>query len=165
MGFLDAYDAARPGCLLLDVRMPGMSGLDLQNRLVSSGSTLPIIFLTAHGDVPMAVQAMQSGAADFVQKPFRDQELIDKIEHAIEENARCRDARAERDDVTARIESLSPRERQVMDMVTEGHANKVIAAELGVCERTVEIHRAHVMQKMGVGSLAELIQTTLTAKN
>jgi FixJ family two-component response regulator len=163
--FLEAYDPDRPGCLVLDVRMPGMSGLELQKRLESRGSTLPVIFLTAHGDVPMAVEAIQTGAVDFVQKPFRDQELLDKIEHAIEEDARRRESRAEHDDVTARIDSLSPRERQVLEMVTDGHANKVIAAELGVCQRTVEIHRAHVMRKMRAHSLAELVQTTLAVKD
>jgi len=162
--FLDAYDPDKPGCLILDVRMPAMSGLELQEELRSLGSTLPIIFLTAHGDVPMAVEAVKSGAVDFLQKPFRDQELVDKIHRALEENARAREVAAARRGVAARIESLTAREREVMDAVVAGKANKVIAGDLGLSQRTVEIHRAHVMEKMGAESLAQLVQMVMQAR-
>jgi two-component system response regulator FixJ len=154
--FLEAYDSARPGCLVLDVRMPGMSGLELQERLESVGSTLPIIFVTAHGDVPMAVQAVKAGAMEFVQKPFRDQELIDKIQLALEENSRLRAQAAERTRIAAKIESLTPRERQVMHLVAAGKPNKAIARELALSQRTVEIHRARVMEKMQAANIADL---------
>lgn len=163
--FLDRCDIRAPGCLVLDVRMPVMSGLELQEKLHAMGSSLPIIFLTAHGDVPMAVQAVKSGAVDFLQKPFRDQELVDKIHRAMEENARIRDAAAARDDIVARIDSLTPRERQVMEAVVAGKANKVIAAELGVSQRTVEIHRAHAMKKMRADSLAQLVHMAMRARS
>jgi two-component system response regulator FixJ len=162
--FLDAYDPLVPGCIILDVRMPGMSGLELQERLHGLGSTLPVIFLTAHGDVPMAVNAMKSGAVDFIQKPFRDQDLLDKIHRAMEENARARAMANTQRSVSARIESLTPREREVMDAVVAGKANKMIALDLGVSERTVEIHRARVMQKMDVESLAQLVQIVMRAR-
>lgn len=161
--FLEAYDPGRPGCLVLDVRMPAMSGLELQERLDSVGSTLPIIFVTAHGDVPMAVQAVKAGAMEFVQKPFRDQELIDKIQLALEENSRLRAEAAERGRIAARINSLTPRERQVMHLVAAGKANKAIAHELGLSQRTVEIHRARVMEKMQANSLADLVQMVIRA--
>lgn len=162
--FLDAYDPAAPGCLVLDVRMPAMGGLELQERLRALGSSLPIIFLTAHGDVPMAVKAVKAGAVDFIQKPFHDQELVDKIQRALEENARTRATDAARSDVATRVDSLTRRERQVMDAVVAGKANKVIAGELGVSQRTVEIHRAHVMQKMRATSVAELVQMVMRAR-
>ena len=159
--FLDAYDATRPGCLVLDVRMQGMSGLELQQELDKLHSTLPIIFLTAHGDVPMAVTAVKAGAVDFIQKPFRDQDLIDKIQHAIEEDARIRKMLADRQQILTRIESLTPREHEVMEMVVDGKANKVIAIDLGLSQRTVEIHRARVMQKMGADSVSQLVQMVM----
>jgi FixJ family two-component response regulator len=162
--FLAACDTQAPGCLVLDVRMPVMSGLELQEKLQAMGSSLPIIFLTAHGDVPMAVKAVKSGAVDFIQKPFRDQDLVDKIHRAMEENARARAAAAARRDAVARVQSLTPRERQVMDAVVAGKANKVIAADLGLSQRTVEIHRAHVMRKMQVESTAELVQVAMRAR-
>ena len=161
--FLEAYDPERPGCLLLDVRMPGMSGLELQERLDSMGSTLPIIFVTAHGDVPMAVRAVKAGAVDFIQKPFRDQELIDKSRDAIEENARIREKFADRKGIAERIALLTPREREVMELVIEGKANKVIAQDLGISQRTVEIHRARVMDKIQAGSVSELVQMVMRA--
>jgi RNA polymerase sigma factor (sigma-70 family) len=161
--FLEAYDPERPGCLLLDVRMPGMSGLDLQERLDSMGSTLPIIFVTAHGDVPMAVRAVKAGAVDFIQKPFRDQELIDKSRDAIEENARIREKYADRKGIAERIALLTPREREVMELVIEGKANKVIAQVLGISQRTVEIHRARVMDKIQAGSVSQLVQMVMRA--
>ena len=161
--FLEAYDPDRLGCLILDVRMPGMSGLELQERLDSSGSTLPIIFVTAHGDVPMAVQAVKAGAVDFIQKPFRYQELIDKTRQAIEQHARTRKEVAGRNEIVERIASLTPREREVMDLVVEGKANKVIATELGISQRTVEIHRARVMSKMEAASVSELVRMVMRA--
>ena len=162
--FLDAYTSERPGCLVLDLRMPGMSGLELQEELGSRGSNLPVIFITAHGDVPTAVDAVKGGAIDFIQKPFRDQDLIEKIELALEQNERALEDTAERGDVQARVASLTSRERQVMDIVVDGRTNKTMAAELGLSERTVEIHRARVMSKMGAESLADLVKMTLRAR-
>lgn len=159
--FLSDYDPEKPGCLVLDVRMPGMSGLQLQERLEARGSTLPIIFLTAHGDVPMAVKAVKAGAADFVQKPFRDQEFIDKIQQALEENKRLRKEAGQHDEILARMAMLTPREKEVMDLVVDGKANKVIAHQLDLSQRTVEIHRARVMEKMGAGSVAELVRMVM----
>jgi FixJ family two-component response regulator len=159
--FLEVYDPDKPGCLVLDVRMPGMSGLELQEELVARGSALPIIFLTAHADVPMAVTAVKTGATDFIQKPFRDQELLDKIQHAIEQNARLREELAEHSQIARRIASLTPREREVMALIVEGRANKVIAHELGLSQRTVEIHRARVMEKMQAESVALLVQMVM----
>jgi two-component system, LuxR family, response regulator FixJ len=152
------------GCIVLDVRMPGMSGLELQEQLASLGSTLPIIFVSAHGDVPMAVEAVKAGALDFVQKPFRDQALIDKIQDAFAENARVREKLRDRSRITERIASLTPREHEVMEMVVEGHANKVIAIDLGLSQRTVEIHRARVMKKMEVDSVSQLVQFVIRAR-
>lgn len=162
--FLDAYDPERPGCLVLDIRMPGMSGLELQARLDSMGSTLPIVFVTAHGDVPMAVQAVKSGAIDFIEKPFCDQELIDRTQQAIEENARIREQLANRKEIAERIASLTPRERQVMELVIAGNTNKLIAHDLGISQRTVEIHRARVMDKLQAESVSELVQMVMRAR-
>jgi len=162
--FLDAHDPRAVGCLVLDVRMPAMSGLELQERLHAMGSSLPIIFLTAHGDVPMAVQAVKAGALDFIQKPFHDQDLIDKIQRAVEGSADARDAEASRLDVAARVDSLTPREREVLEAVVSGMANKVIAGELGVSQRTVEIHRANVMRKMKADSVAELVRLVMRTR-
>jgi FixJ family two-component response regulator len=163
--FLADYDPQRAGCLVLDVRMPEMSGLDLQERLKAMGSNLPIIFITAHGDVPTAVKAVKDGAVDFLQKPFRDQELIDKIQRAIEQDAKLRRLVAERREISERISSLTAREREVMDLVVSGKANKAIAHALGVSQRTVEIHRARVMEKLGAGSLAELVQMVMSVRD
>ncbi len=162
--FLDAYTSERPGCLVLDLRMPGMSGLELQEELGSRGSNLPVIFITAHGDVPTAVDAVKGGAIDFIQKPFRDQDLIEKIELALEQNERALEETAERGDVQARVASLTSRERQVMDIVVDGKTNKSMATELRLSERTVEIHRARVMSKMGAESLADLVKMALRAR-
>ena len=156
--FLEDHDEAVPGCLVLDLRMPGMSGLELQRVLTDRGSRRPIVFVTAHGDVPDAVRAMRSGAIDFIQKPFRDQDLLDCIQNALEVDRRQRDEAGDRSRVGARLERLTAREREVLDRVVEGQANKAIAAELGVSERTVEIHRSRAMSKMEAGSLAELVR-------
>ncbi|MFL6551339.1 MAG: response regulator FixJ [Povalibacter sp.] len=159
--FVDAYSEDRPGCLVLDIRMPGMSGLELQQKLNERHSILPIIFITGHGDVPMAVEAMQAGAVDFIQKPFRDQDLIDRINQALEKDGNNRAALGERNDIRRRLETLTPREREVLDLVVHGKANKVIAGDLKLSQRTVEIHRARVMEKMQASSLAHLVRMVL----
>ncbi len=161
--FLSSYDSDRAGCLVLDIRMPGLGGLELQEKLNELGSTLPIIFITGHGDVPMAVEAMQKGAVDFIQKPFRDQDLLDRISDALKTDQERRSAREEKSSVQSRIEKLTNRERQVMDLVVTGKPNKVIAYELGVSQRTVEIHRARVMEKMEARSLADLVRMHMAA--
>ena len=159
--FLAGYDRRDPGCLLLDVRMPGMSGLDLQQELNRRGATIPVVFITGHGDVPMAVEAMQQGAFDFLQKPFRDQDLLDRVQRALARDAETRARLAARAEIRAHLATLTPRETEVMQLITRGKANKVVGAELGVSQRTVEIHRAHVMEKMRAGSLAELVRMVL----
>lgn len=159
--FLSKHTNDRAGCLVLDIRMPGLGGLELQEMLNNMGSTLPIIFITGHGDVPMAVEAMQKGAVDFIQKPFRDQELLDRIGEALKTDQELRSVREEKADVLTKIEKLTKRERQVLDLVVTGKPNKVIAYELGVSQRTVEIHRARVMEKMLAKSLADLVRMHL----
>ena len=161
--FLDAYDRRQSGCLVLDVRMPGMSGMELQQQLNQRGATIPVIFISGHGDVPMAVEAMQHGAFDFLQKPFRDQELLDRVQRALAQDAQSRASLAAGAQIRERIESLTPRELQVMQLVTQGKANKVVGATLGVSQRTVEIHRARVMEKMGASSLAHLVRMVIEA--
>jgi FixJ family two-component response regulator len=155
--FLERYDPGRHACLVADIRMPGLSGLELQQRLNEQRAEVPIIFITGHGDVPMAVSAMKSGAADFIQKPFRDQDLIDRIHKALEHDKERRSVRAEEQTIRARIALLTPREAEVMQRVVRGQANKVIAMDLGVSQRTVELHRARVMRKLKMRSLAELV--------
>jgi FixJ family two-component response regulator len=162
--FLEAYDPERSGCLVLDVRMPGMSGLDVQARLRELGSHLPIIFVTAHGDVPMAVDAVKAGAMDFIQKPFRDQDLLDKIQEALETDARVRANRTDLEKIRGRLESLTQREAEVLDLVVAGRPNKRIAQALGISQRTVEIHRARVMEKMEVRSVSMLVQLVMKAR-
>jgi two-component system, LuxR family, response regulator FixJ len=159
--FLANFKTDSPGCLVLDIRMPDMSGLELQRHLNRMGSMVPVIFITGHGDIPMAVQAMKEGAFEFIQKPFRDQDLLDRINHALKQDVENRNTVARRAEVLHRLESLTPRERQVMDMVVEGAANKVIAIDLHLSERTVEIHRAKVMEKMGARSVAHLVKLHL----
>jgi two-component system, LuxR family, response regulator FixJ len=160
--FLARFNADAPGCLVLDIRMPDMSGLELQQHLNRMGSMLPVIFITGHGDIPMAVQAMKEGAFEFIQKPFREQDLLDRINHALKQDAENRSMVARRAEVLHRLESLTPRERQVMDLVVDGAANKVMAIDLGLSERTVEIHRAKVMEKMGARSVAHLVKLHLS---
>lgn len=162
--FLTAWNETRRGCLVLDIRMPGMGGLELQERLREHGSSLPIIFITGHADVPMAVDAMQNGAFDFIQKPFRDQELLERIAAAMKTDRARRAEQERKSDVSERMATLTPREREVMDLVVTGKPNKVAAYELGVSQRTVEIHRARVMEKMGARSLADLVRMTLEAQ-
>ena len=159
--FLAAYNPAQPGCLVLDVRMPGMSGLELQEQLNLKGAIIPVIFVTGHGDVPMAVEAMQHGAFDFLQKPFRDQDLLDRIQRALLSDRENRTKLVHRDTIRARFDSLSAREREVLDLMTKGRPNKLMAADLGLSQRTIEIHRARVMEKMQASSLAQLVRMTL----
>ena len=163
--FLQDYDPDRAGCLVLDVRMPGMSGIDLQKRLQEMESRLPIIFVTAHGDVPMAVDAVKAGAVDFIQKPFRDQELLDKIQEALEFDSRIRAKEAELGEIRARLDTLTERESEVMELVVDGKPNKNIARALGISQRTVEIHRARVMEKMKVRSVSLLVQLVMKARS
>ncbi|HOW76888.1 MAG TPA: response regulator [Candidatus Competibacteraceae bacterium] len=156
--FLESDAVQRPGCLLLDVRMPGMSGLDLQKRLQEMDCRMPIIFITGHGDVPMAIRAMKAGAFDFVEKPFQAQALLDRLHEALALDAQERRRQARRNDVAARLALLSPREQEVMERVAAGQYNKVIAADLGISISTVEIHRKRVMEKLQATSLSDLIQ-------
>ncbi len=155
--FLERVRPDAGGCLVLDIRMPGMSGLELQQQLKQRGYELPIIFITGHGDVSMAVHAMREGALDFIEKPFRDQELLDRIYQALEADRTRRRAADETVHLRERFAALTPREHEVMLRIARGQANKVIAIELGLSERTVEIHRAKVMHKTGARSLAELV--------
>ena len=159
--FIAKHDPSQPSCLVLDVRMPEMSGLELQQHLNRSGSMLPVILISGHGDIPMAVQAMKDGAFDFLQKPFRDQELLDRINGALKLDAENRASTDRLADLKQRSDSLTPREREVMASVVDGKATKVIAIDLGLSERTVEIHRANVMEKMGARSVAHLVKMHL----
>lgn len=156
--FLADWREDRPGCLVTDIRMPGMTGLELQERMRSEGSSIPTIVLTGHGDVPGAVRALKGGALDFLQKPYEPDVLLVRIAEALEEDARTRKARERAAEVEARLSQLTPREREVMSLVVEGKANKVIAIDLGISERTVELHRGRVMHKLGARSVPDLIR-------
>lgn len=159
--FLARFDAHRSSCLVLDVRMPGMSGLDLQQELNQRGAIIPVIFITGHGDVPMAVDAMQHGAFDFLQKPFRDQDLIDRIQRALARDATNRQQLQQGDRIREHLAALTPREHEVLKLLVSGKQNKVMAADLGVSQRTVEIHRARVMEKMEANSVAQLVRMVI----
>lgn len=159
--FLSHFDAERHGCIVLDVRMPGLNGLELQDKLNEMNVITPIIFITGHGDVPMAVEAMQHGAQDFVQKPFQDQDLLNRIQAALARDAITRRELLQREVIRQRLSELTPREREVLKLVAEGRANKVIAGDLDLSQRTVEIHRARVMEKMQAHSLAHLVRMVL----
>ncbi|MCC4114419.1 response regulator [Aromatoleum toluclasticum] len=152
-----------PGCLVLDIRMPTMSGLELQERLRAGGALPPIVFITGHGDVELAVQAMKHGACDFLQKPFRDQALLDAVAAAVRRGAEDRSRHAQRDEAKARLARLSPRELEVARLVAQGLPNKLVARELDISEKTVHVHRQHVMDKAEVGSAAELARLMLRA--
>ena len=156
--FLDSFEADRTGCLILDIRMPGMSGLELQDKLAELKANIPIIFITGHGDIPMAVEAMRKGAMDFIRKPFRDQELLDRIQEALHSDESLRERESSLRAVRAKFETLSPRETEVFDRVASGQANKVVAIDLGISERTVEIHRSQAMKKMNARTLAALVR-------
>lgn len=162
--FLDGYDPDQPGCLLLDVRMPRMNGLELQKEITNRGWCLPIIFITGHGDVPMAVEAMRAGATDFLQKPFNDNELIRRVQHALEQDAHDRAEQTQRRSILEQYGNLTAREREVAWMLHDGLANKAIALDLSLSERTVEQHRAQIMRKMQARSLAALVQMLTTIR-
>ena len=162
--FLDAYDPDCPGCLVLDVRMGGMSGLELQAKLAEQGLSAPVIILTGHADVPMAVQATKAGAVEFLQKPVDDQVLLDCIQRAIELDAQVRERQAADAGFAARIELLTPRQREVLDLVVAGKANKQIAAGFGVSPRTVEVHRKRIMRKLRVKSSVDLVRNVMALR-
>ena len=159
--YLDAFDATRPGCLVLDVRMRGMSGLDLQQRLAGEPLHPPIIIVTGHGDVPMAVRAVQAGAVDFIEKPFNDQILLDAVHRALQRDAEVRGQAMRLADIKDRLQRLTPREREILDLIVAGRRNKVIAADLGISQSTVEAHRAKVMEKLEARSLSDLMRMVL----
>lgn len=158
--FLEKYDN-EPGCIVMDVRMPGMSGLEAQEELKSRGILLPLIFITGHGDVPMAVRSLKRGAFDFIEKPFNDQLLLDSVQRGLKYNRAAQQSLLRDKSIEKRIAALTPREKEVMKRVTDGKPNKVIALELNVSIKTVEVHRARMMEKMAVGSVAELVKTAL----
>jgi two-component system response regulator FixJ len=159
--FLEFYENDIGGCLVLDIRMPGMSGLELQERLANSGRNVPIIFITGHGDIPMAVEAMRKGAVDFIRKPFRDQELLDRIDEALQTDEAQRSQQELLQEAQRLVAEFTPRELEIFERVCAGQANKVMAIELSISERTVEIHRGQVMRKSGARSLAELVRLKL----
>ncbi|MDY6840244.1 MAG: response regulator FixJ [Pseudomonadota bacterium] len=163
--FLKDYSDKMAGCIVLDIRMPGMDGIELQKKLNEKHSILPIIFVTGHGDVPMAVDAMKEGAVDFIQKPYREEALLEKIEAALKQDQEQRKSLDEKQEIIRRIKSLTPREHEIMGRMIAGQANKVIAIELEISQRTVEIHRSRVMHKMGTHSLAHLVRMVLSVKD
>ncbi|NIP72958.1 MAG: response regulator transcription factor [Gammaproteobacteria bacterium] len=159
--FLECHDASRPGCLVLDVRMPGMSGLELQEMLRETGIAIPVIIMTGHGDIPMAVRAMKAGALDFIEKPFDNQLLLNRIAQALEEAADERERWQAAMEAAELLDRLTPRERETMDLLVEGKLNKQIAADLGISVRTVEAHRAKIMEKLDARSLSDLVRLSM----
>ena len=162
--FLDAYDPQRPGCLVLDLRMRGMNGLDLQARLARDDLALPVIIITGHGDIPLAVRAMKGGAVDFLEKPVDDRVLLERIQMALGRDARNRAVHVQRADILARLATLSHREREVLEQVVAARPSKQIAIALGITEKTVEVHRKHILQKMRVRSSVELVRAVLATR-
>jgi two-component system response regulator FixJ len=162
--FLESLPDLQPGCIVSDVRMPGMDGLELQRRLKALGVDMPMVIMTGHADVPLAVQAMKAGAIDFLEKPFDDELLLNAIRIAFRQQESAGQAGAETAQIRARIDTLSPRERQVLEGLLAGHSNKTIAFDLGLSSRTVEVHRANVMSKMRADSLSDLVRMALLAK-
>jgi two-component system, LuxR family, response regulator FixJ len=163
--FLAEYDRRRPGCLVLDVRMPGMSGLNLQDKLLSERISIPVIMITGHGDVAMAVGAVKKGAVDFLQKPFDDEVLLQRVRQAMQLDAERREDQARSNAFQARLDRLTPREQEVLDLLLAGKGNKEIAFELGLSRKTIDIHRAHVMMKLGVDSLLDVARMGYTPQN
>ena len=163
--FLEDWHPAMQGCMVLDIRMPEMDGMALQDELIERGSTLPIIFVTGHGDVPLAVEAMRKGAVDFIEKPYREDQLMDKIRGALAADAEQQQGREQKRVIEQRLDQLTPREREIMDRMVAGQANKVIAIELDISQRTVEIHRSRVMHKMGTHSLAQLVRMVMSVRD
>jgi FixJ family two-component response regulator len=162
--FLDAYDSSKGGCLVLDIRMPRMSGLELQEKLDEQGSPLPIIFITGHGDIQMAVEAMRRGALDFIRKPFREQDLLDRINEALAFGAGKRKDMIERQKLLDMVDTLSEREREVFHRVAKGEMSKVIAQDLGISVRTVEVYRSQIMKKLGVRTVAQLVRIKIESE-
>jgi len=156
--FLDSFDTARPGCLVLDVRMAHMSGLALEARLAEMGADIPIVFISGHGDIAMAVSAIKRGAVDFVPKPYQEQHLLDAINEALQRDALARAGALDASGVIDHLQELTAREREVLDLALEGHSSKRIGRKLGISHRTVELHRSHLLDKLGVASIAELLQ-------
>lgn len=159
--FLEQYDQAWAGCLVVDVRMPGMNGLELQRELKGRGVATPLIFMTGHGDIPMAVEAMKMGAAEFIEKPFKNEELLQKVKQCIKYDQGQRQEESGAQEVKHKVHSLTPREREVMRLLVQGLRNKVIAVELGISSRTVEAHRSNIMDKLGVHSLSEMVRIAI----
>lgn len=156
--FLDAYDNERPGCIVLDVRMPGLSGLELMEKLGEDRFAPPVVLITGHGDIPMAVRALKAGAFDFIEKPFSDQVLLERIQQALQQDTSDRASEHDRSDIERRAARLTARETQVFELVVDGKPNKVVASDLGLSQKTVEVHRAHVMEKMRAESFADLVK-------
>ncbi len=159
--YLDQFDASKSGCLILDVRMPGLSGLDLQARLSVEKSHPPIIIITGHGDVPMAVRAVTAGAVDFIEKPFNNQSMLDSVHRAIEQDAKQRGESSRLQDIETKYDELTPREKEVLQYVIEGKRNKIIASEMNISQSTVEAHRSKVMEKMAANTLSDLMRMAL----
>lgn len=162
--FIASGDVGRPGCIVSDIRMPGLDGLELQAKLKANGSTAPIIFITGHGDVPMAVQALRAGALDFIEKPFEEDHLMKSIRRALAVSQRMNAKETARREIEGRLATLTPREAEVLDCLMAGRANKIIAFDLNLSLRTVEVHRARIMQKMKASSLSELVRLVMSAR-
>jgi FixJ family two-component response regulator len=163
--FIDSCEPSQPGCLLLDIRMPGMSGMELLAHLKSNGYSQPVIIITGHGDVPLAVRALKSGAFDFVQKPFGAQDLLDKVQAALEQVQADRRKNLKRDMLRSRFDALTGREREIMELVVAGDSSKVIGMKLGISSKTVDIHRSNIMKKLDVPTIAELVHTRLALRD